>query len=130
MDELKSIERELLEHANEQNRKLQEIENEVKSKEGDLNSMRCGMSLEDAVKEKDRLKESCQKLNVKLDELMENYGKEDLSETKKKVEKDLKLYQKEYTSRKKLCNDILECILESYPGSKKQLYQEIGIDPV
>ncbi|XP_014207205.1 homologous-pairing protein 2 homolog [Copidosoma floridanum] len=130
LEELKMIERELESHASEQNRKLQELEKEVKAQESALNSLKCGMSLEEAVRERNRLKESNAKFTAKLDELMESSGKQDLSGAKKKAEKDLKFYSQEYSKRKRMCNEILECIMESYPGSKNQLYQDIGITSV
>lgn len=130
LDELKHMERELKAHSNEQIKKLQEIENELKVQEATYSSLQCGMSLEDAEKEKQRLTDLNGKLSIKLDELMVNSGSEDMSEVKKKAEKSLSVYKSEYTKRKRICVEILDCILESYPGSKKQLYQEIGINEV
>ena len=130
LEELKRIERELQTHSNEQLKKLQELENEVKIQEAAFNSLKCGMSLEEAKREYNRLTESNQTLSLKLDDLMESAGKVDLTEVKKKADSNLTLYNREYTKRKRLCNDVLDCILESYPGSKKQLYSEIGINVV
>lgn len=130
LEELKRIERELQTHSNEQVKKLQELENEVRSQEAHLGSLKCGMSLDEAQKEQKRLEEVTGKLSVKLDELMESSGTEDLSEVKKKAESSLSLYNREYTKRKRMCNDVLDCILESYPGTKKQLFSEIGINTV
>ncbi|KAL7297296.1 hypothetical protein TKK_0009693 [Trichogramma kaykai] len=130
LEELKKIERELLAHQSEQERKLQELQVEYKKLESALSSLKCGMTYEEAQKEKARLTESNEKLSVKLDELMEATGTQDLSEVKRKAESSLSLYNKEYSKRKRMCNDVLDCILESYPGSKKQLHAEIGIDAV
>ncbi|NP_001154951.1 homologous-pairing protein 2 homolog [Nasonia vitripennis] len=130
LEELKRIERELQTHSNEQIKKLQELENEVRSHEVTLNSLKCGMSLEEAQKQQKRLEEVTGKLSTMLDELMESSGTEDLSEVKKKAESSLSLYNREYTKRKRMCNDVLDCILESYPGTKKQLFSEIGINVV
>lgn len=33
-----------------------------------------------------------------------------------------------YRKRKRMCTDILDAILESYPHSRKKLYEEIGIE--
>ncbi|XP_011504235.1 PREDICTED: homologous-pairing protein 2 homolog [Ceratosolen solmsi marchali] len=130
LDELKRIERELQTHSSEQFRKLKELENEIRSQEATFNSLKCSMNLEEAEKERDRLKECNIKLSLKLDELMENVGLENMSQLKKETEINLKLYNQEYSKRKRICNDILDCILESYPGSKKQLFSEIGINIV
>jgi 26S proteasome regulatory subunit (ATPase 3-interacting protein) len=127
---LKRIERELQAHYNEQCRKLKELENEVRSEETTFNSLKCSMTLEEAQKERDRLEEYNIQLSSKLNELMENSGTGNLSQLKKETESNLKKYNHEYSKRKRICNDILDCILESYPGSKKQLFAEIGINIV
>ena len=88
------------------------------------------MSLEEAEKERNRLNEGNEKLSLKLDELMEASGTEDMTAVKKKAENNLNQYNREYSKRKRMCSEVLDCILESYPGSKKQLHAEIGINPV
>ena len=130
LSELKTRERECQERCNEQLKKLQELDSEVRKQEATLKSLACGMTLEEAEKECNQLKENNEKLSLRLDKLMETSGTEDIGEVKKKVEKSLRLYNNEYSKRKRMCTDILDCILESYPGSKKQLLTEIGINLV
>lgn len=127
---MKKIERELQAHLNEQLKKLPDLEKEVRTQETLLNSLKCGMSFEEAQKELHRLQENNNKLSQKLDELMESSGTEDMGEVKKKAENDLNLYTREYSKRKRICKEVLDCILENYPGSKKQLYSEIGITEI
>ncbi|KAK2581899.1 hypothetical protein KPH14_002356 [Odynerus spinipes] len=63
------------------------------------------------------------------DDLMELTGSTDLTETKRKTQSSLDEYSREYAKRKRLCTEIIDCILENYPGSKNELYDEVGIDP-
>lgn len=127
---MKRQEKELKAQISEQLKKIQELENDCKVQEATYNSLKCDMSLEEAEKERDRLTNHNGKLSLKLDELMVSSGNEDLSQVKKSAEKSLSLYKSEYIKRKRMVVDVLDCILESYPDSKKKLYQEIGINEV
>ncbi|KYN38970.1 Homologous-pairing protein 2 like protein [Trachymyrmex septentrionalis] len=127
-DELMRIDKELQSHANEVETKYQEVMKEVKEQETLLASLKSSLTLEDAQKEKIALQENVKQLTHKLDKLMEKSGSEDLQESKRKAQENLDEYSREYLKRKKICIEILDCILESYPGNKDELYEEIGID--
>ncbi|XP_043584353.1 homologous-pairing protein 2 homolog [Bombus pyrosoma] len=128
MDELMRINRELQNHANEVESKYRELQEEIKVQEALLLSIKSSITIEEAKKQKVKLKERIQVLTDKLDSLMEASGTEDLTETKRKAEEALNEYSREYSKRKRLCTDILDCILDNYPSSKTELYEEIGID--
>lgn len=128
IEELMRIDRELQIHANEIESKCQEVEKEIKVQETSLAALKSGLTIEEAREKKRILVENIQSLTRKLDELMEASGTEDLSESKRKADTALKDYSKEYSKRKRMCLDIIDCILENYPGSKKDLYEEIGIE--
>ena len=49
-------------------------------------------------------------------------------EEKEKVYKGRETYVKAWRKRKRISSDILNAILEGYPKSKKQLYEEVGIE--
>lgn len=102
---------------------------EIKEQEALLSSLKSSLSLEDAKKERDILKENISQLSHKLDALMETSSSEDLQESKRKAENELNEYSREYAKRKRICTEIIECILENYPGSREDLYEEVGIDP-
>jgi len=127
-DELMRIDKELQSHANEIETKYQEVMKEVKEQETLLASLKSSLTLEDVQKEKIALQENVQQLTHKLDKLMEKSDSEDLQESKRKAQENLDEYSREYLKRKKICVEILDCILESYPGNKDELYEEIGID--
>lgn len=126
VDELMRIDRELQVHADEHESKYEELRKEIKVLEALLKS---SVSEEDARKEKAVLQESIDALTKKLDALMETSGTEDLTETKYRVENALKEYSREYMKRKRLCTEISECILENYPSSKSELFEEAGVVP-
>lgn len=59
---------------------------------------------------------------------METTSSEDLHEAKRKAQKKLDENLREYLKRKRMCTDILDCILENYPGNKEELFEKIGIN--
>ncbi|XP_076249110.1 homologous-pairing protein 2 homolog [Calliopsis andreniformis] len=128
VEELMRIDKELQAHANEVESKCQELEREIKVQEALLVSIKSSITIEEAKKEKAELEERIRVLTQKLDGLMEASGSEDLTETKRKSEKALNDYSREYSKRKRMCTEILDCILENYPGSKTELFEEIGIE--
>jgi len=122
------IDKELQTHASEVESKYQEVVKEMKEQEALLASLKSSLTLEDAQKEKIALQQNVKQLTRKLDELMESSGTENLRESKRKAQENLDEYSREYLKRKKICVDIIDCILESYPVNKDELYEEVGID--
>lgn len=122
------IDQELQAHANEVESKYEELDKEIKVQEAFLSSMRSCITIEEAQKQKAILQQRILVMSTKLDELMEASGTEDLTETKRRTEEALNEYTREYLKRKRLCTEILDCILDNYPGSKAELYEEIGIE--
>ncbi|XP_043790747.1 homologous-pairing protein 2 homolog [Apis laboriosa] len=129
VEELMRIDKELQAHANEVESKYQELEREIKVQEALLLSMKSSITIEEAKKQKALTQQRIIELKNKLDALMEASGTEDLTESKRKAEKALNDYSREYIKRKRLCTEILDCILDNYPGGKNELYEEIGIEP-
>ncbi|XP_046837256.1 homologous-pairing protein 2 homolog isoform X1 [Vespa crabro] len=129
IEELMRIDKELQAHANDVETRYQDLEKEIKNQETLLKSLKSSVTVEEAYKEKVLLVESIKVLTNKLDKLIESTGSMDLTETKRKTQSSLDEYTREYVKRKRLCTDIIDCILENYPGTKSELYDEIGIDP-
>ncbi|XP_076298231.1 homologous-pairing protein 2 homolog [Lasioglossum baleicum] len=127
--ELMRIDKELQAHANEVENKHQQLEKEIKVQEALLISIKSSITIEEARKTKYELKKNVMVLTNKIDELMGASSTEDLTESRRKAEKALNEYSREYAKRKRLCTEIIDCILENYPGSKTELYEEIGIEP-
>lgn len=115
-------------HENELTRKCQELDKEVKKEEEEVAVLRTGLTLEEAIAERDKRLEVVKKLEDKLEDLKTKTGSKDMAAVKKEAQKKDEIYSREYTKRKRMCNDVLEGILEGFPGSKKQLYEDIGIE--
>ncbi|XP_033217405.1 homologous-pairing protein 2 homolog [Belonocnema kinseyi] len=126
-EELLRIDRELQAHVNEVEAKQQELEKEVRILEASLSGLKSSITLDEARLQRSQLKIRVDTLAQKLDELMEATGSEDLTATKKKVEDSLNIRKREYGKRKRIVTEIIDCIRENYPGSKTELYEEIGI---
>lgn len=127
-EELKRINTELQAHAHEVESKFQEIEKEVKAQEAVLTALKNSLTLNEAQKEKHRLEESVKVLTEKLEQLMSATGTEHLGDSKRKAEQAVHEYSSEYSKRKRICTEILDCILENYAKSKTDLYDELGIE--
>lgn len=112
--------------------KYQEILKEMKEQEALLFSLKSSLTLEDAQKEKVTLQQNIKELTHKLDELIENSSTVDLHDhttAKRKAQETLDECSRAYLKRKRIVTEIIDCILDNYPGSKDKLYDEIGIDP-
>lgn len=127
-EELMRIDKQLQVHLNELETKQREVEKEVRVHEATLSSIKSSVTLEEALNECEALKISTAQLSQKIDGLIEATGAQDLTKLKRKADDKLKEYTAEYLKRKRLCTDILDCILENYPSNKKDLYEEIGIE--
>lgn len=125
------LDKELQVHANELEDKLQSLQKKIKEKESAIASLKGGYTMQQLEQMKENLNKSIKSLNKKLDELMTaSSAQKDLPTKKRKLEKDLQTYQQEYNKRKRICKDVMECILENYPKSKQHFYEEVGIDIV
>lgn len=67
-------------------------------------------------------------LEERVEFLQNNQGKVISKEEKVKVEKTRDASVKEWRKRKRICTGITDAILESYPKSKKILFEEVGIE--
>lgn len=123
------VDKELQSHASDVEHKYQEVVKELKEQEALLDSLKSSLSLEDARKEKVVLQESVKQLTQRLNDLKKTTGGQDLRESKRKAEKELDDYKSQYLKRKRMCVEIIDCILENYFVSKEELYDEVGIDP-
>lgn len=127
--ELKQRNSELQAHANELEVKRKELENEIKIRGNKLEAFKNGPSLEEATKERDAIKLRVIALENRLDYLVDRSGSQpNLGENKKKAEVVKEQYSREYSKRKRMCTEIIDSILEGFPGTKKQLYEDIGIE--
>ena len=49
-------------------------------------------------------------------------------EEKQAISKNHEIAIKEWRKRKRMCSNVIDAILESYPKSKKEFFEEVGIE--
>ncbi|XP_044743350.1 homologous-pairing protein 2 homolog [Chrysoperla carnea] len=106
---------------------LKTLNDDIKSKDAELKTLQSSLKTQDAIIKRDELKEKIEKLQSKLTTLQETQVAIS-NEEKKQIINDHTKFVKEYRKRKRICMDIIDSIMESYPKSKKQLMEEIGIE--
>ncbi|KAJ8955816.1 hypothetical protein NQ318_005359 [Aromia moschata] len=84
------------------------------------------MTLEEAVDQKSRLQRELEEVNKQLEEYSETT--QVCPERKLQAESDYEKFLSEYKKRKRMCMDVVNSILENYPKSKKQLFEDIGME--
>ncbi|XP_063990682.1 homologous-pairing protein 2 homolog [Diachasmimorpha longicaudata] len=127
--ELKKISGDLQAHAAELEVRRKALEHEVKIQEAKLGALKSGPTLEEAIKERDMLQLQVTALESKLDHLVEKTSSQpNLGENKKKAEVLRDQYSREYLKRKRIGSEIIDGILEGFPGTKKRLCEEVGIE--
>lgn len=104
-----------------------EKDEEVRRLDAELRGLNSSISTEDAILQLKQLTEECEACSRKLNTLKDG-GKTVSPEEKDRIYEARKKYVKEWRKRKRISNDILGAILEGYPKTKKQLYEEIGIE--
>ncbi|XP_077283030.1 homologous-pairing protein 2 homolog [Arctopsyche grandis] len=122
-EELKGLDRNIAQSTQE----LREVEDTVKKLEGELKSLTGAMTISQAKKEIAIVQKEIEDLEVRLDTLSKN-SVPISPEKMKKVKEDSEKVNKEYRKRKRICMDILNTVLETYPKPKKALLEEVGIE--
>ncbi|XP_061185718.1 homologous-pairing protein 2 homolog [Saccostrea echinata] len=105
----------------------QEMDVQVKRLDAELRGLNSSVSTEEAVLQLKRLTDECEACKGKLKTLKEG-GKTVSPEEKDRIYTARTKYVKEWRKRKRISNDILGAILEGYPKTKKQLYEEVGLE--
>lgn len=121
--EISAMDKQIMELTEQQSNNLQKIKN----LEFELKNLKSSLTNEEAKTEKDKLEKQVEQMKAKLKTLSENSSPIS-EESKQKIEKNHTKYLKEYRKRKRICNDIIDSILEGYPKKKKDLFEEVGIE--
>lgn len=106
---------------------LASVEQELKISENLFHELQCCPTTIEAHEEQKVLENKVKLLKEKLESISKstvNIPKDH----KERMQKDHENYIKEWKKRKRLCMDIIETILESYPDSKRSLLDEMGIE--
>ncbi|XP_064614255.1 homologous-pairing protein 2 homolog [Liolophura sinensis] len=100
---------------------------DIHKAETELKSLTSSLTTAEAERLLGEVTQSCHSLKSKLASLKEGQvliSKED----KDKIYHERAKFVKEWRKRKRMSNDILGAILEGYPKTKKQLYEDIGVE--
>ncbi|CAL1542107.1 unnamed protein product [Lymnaea stagnalis] len=109
------------------NEKIQLSQEEIRKLETELQQYNGTMSTNMARSELSQIYPEIEALKLKLTKLKE--GRVLISKEEKEIIfKNREKYVKEWRKRKRTASDILNSIMEGYPKSKKQLFEEIGIE--
>lgn len=106
---------------------LTSAEQELKRSENLFHELQCCPRTSEAHEEQKVLENKVKLLQEKL----ESISKSTVNipeDHKERMQKDHENNIKEWKKRKRLCMDIIESILESYPNSKRSLLDEMGIE--
>uniref|UniRef100_G1MXQ5 Leucine zipper with capping helix domain-containing protein n=1 Tax=Meleagris gallopavo TaxID=9103 RepID=G1MXQ5_MELGA len=74
-------------------------------------------------REVEELRKECASYTEKLERIKSATNRVTPEEKEKQ-----KLYCKEWRRRKRMATELLDAILEGYPKSKKQFFEEVGIE--
>ncbi|KAM5135630.1 homologous-pairing protein 2 homolog [Mantella aurantiaca] len=107
--------------------KLQGTQQSCRQLESELKDLNSSMTTEEMLKEIKTLKEECSRHQEKLQKI-KSATNHVTPEEKEKVYNDRKQFCKEWKKRKRMAMDIFDAILEGYPKSKKQFYEEVGVE--
>ncbi|XP_010007513.1 PREDICTED: homologous-pairing protein 2 homolog [Nestor notabilis] len=93
----------------------------------ELKDLSSSMTTSEMAKEIEELKKDCESYTEKL-ERMKSATNHVTPEEKEKVCSEQKLYCREWTPLSLQATELLDAILEGYPKSKKQFFEEVGIE--
>ncbi|XP_061223023.1 homologous-pairing protein 2 homolog isoform X1 [Neopsephotus bourkii] len=106
---------------------VQALQQSCRQMEAELKDLSSSMTTSEVAKEIKELKKDCESYTEKL-ERMKSATNHVTPEEKEKVCSEQKLYCREWRRRKRMATELLDAILEGYPKSKKQFFEEVGIE--
>nr|XP_047907812.1 homologous-pairing protein 2 homolog isoform X1 [Anser cygnoides] len=93
----------------------------------ELRELSGSMTTPEMAREVEELRKDCAGYADKL-ERIKSATNHVTPEEKEKVCSEQRLYCKEWRKRKRMATELLDAILEGYPKSKKQFFEEVGIE--
>lgn len=101
---------------------------ELRAKEARLKQLTATPTTAEAKVQLEAIEADARDLKERLDKLAAGQSNVVTKEDKARIERRHECAVKEWRARKRMCVGVLDAILESYPKSKKALYEEVGID--
>eukprot|EP00118_Oscarella_pearsei_P004540 m.19618 g.19618 ORF g.19618 m.19618 type:complete len:213 (+) comp27872_c0_seq3:80-718(+) len=106
---------------------LKSLQSECKMQETELKALDGSMTTEAAEAKAASIKQECRELEERLEKIKSETSHVTPEERDKICKKHTTMIRA-WRKRKRLATDILNAILEGYPKSKKQLFEEVGIE--
>ncbi|NXE02105.1 HOP2 protein, partial [Chaetorhynchus papuensis] len=106
---------------------LQALQQSCRHMEAELKDLNSSMTTPEIAREIEALRKDCASYTEKL-ERMKSATNHVTPEEKEKVCREQQLYRREWRRRKRMATELLDAILEGYPKSKKQFFEEVGIE--
>lgn len=106
---------------------LQALQQGCRQMEAELRELSGSMTTPEMAREVEELRKDCAGYVDKL-ERIKSATNHVTPEEKEKVCSEQRLYCKEWRKRKRMATELLDAILEGYPKSKKQFFEEVGIE--
>ncbi|KAM6295569.1 homologous-pairing protein 2 homolog [Aegotheles albertisi] len=107
--------------------KVQALQQSCRLMEGELKELNGSMTTPEMGKEIAALRQDCAGYTERL-ERIKSATNHVTPEEKEKVCREQQLYRREWRRRKRMATELLDAILEGYPKSKKQFFEEVGIE--
>ncbi|NWJ02795.1 HOP2 protein, partial [Crypturellus undulatus] len=93
----------------------------------ELRQLGGSLSTADMAREAQALRQDCAAYAERLQRIMAAANHVS-PEEKEQVCREQQLYCREWRRRKRMATELLDAILEGYPKSKKQFFEEVGIE--
>ncbi|XP_057630032.1 homologous-pairing protein 2 homolog isoform X2 [Chionomys nivalis] len=107
--------------------KVQSLQQSCRHMEAELKELTNALTTPEMQKEIQELKNECARYTERLRNI-KAVTNHITPEEKEEVYKDRQKYCKEWRKRKRMTTELCDAILEGYPKSKKQFFEEVGIE--
>ena len=107
--------------------KVQSLQQSCRHMEAELKELTSALTTPEMQKEIQELKKECAQYTERLKNIKAATNHV-TPEEKEKVYRDRQKYCKEWRKRKRMTTELCDAILEGYPKSKKQFFEEVGIE--
>lgn len=107
--------------------KLQSLQQSCRHMEAELKELTSVLTTPEMQREIQELKKECADYTKRLQNIKAATNHV-TPEEKERVYRDKQKYSKEWRKRKRMATELFDAILEGYPKSKKQFFEEVGIE--
>ncbi|XP_072038492.1 homologous-pairing protein 2 homolog [Amphiura filiformis] len=109
------------------NDKLVTSRTTCKTQERELHMLNSALTTEEAKKRLEDVTTQCEQKQKRIDKI-QSATNHVSPEEKDRIYTNQKTFVKEWRKRKRMATDVVNAILEGYPKTKKQLFEDIGLE--